>query len=150
MNGWLKCGCGFCVKEKNSASITLEQYLMGRDTIYPSEYTPELQKNAIALVAAINAFMSDLGWEGSLKVSSGWRPAIINANTPGAAKKSKHQTCNACDLVDDKAQTLGFLVSKNHELLKKHGLFLENIASTRGWVHLQNIAPKSGNIIFLP
>jgi hypothetical protein len=134
--------------------ITIEQWKMGRDKQYPSEFTKDIESNAIALIEKVNNLIKDLKYEKKLSVSSGWRPSAVNAATPNAAKKSHHQTGHAVDLLDDKDQTIGNLCKNNVALLMEHGLYLEDISSTKGkytnWVHLQDVAPKSGKIIFKP
>lgn len=122
--------------------INREKYFMGRDIKFKSELTPELEKNAEDTIKRINALLTDLGWTKDTSVSSGWRPQQINKETPNAAKASTHTICLACDLVDDKDQTLGKLILSRPDLLKKHGLWLEDLASTVGkhstWVHLDS------------
>lgn len=136
-----------------SPIITIEKYLMGRDKLFPTEYTEEIQKNAEYLLQQINAFLVDLGVD-TAEVSSGFRPAAINAATANAAKKSAHQTCEACDIKDDKYQTLANKVLARLDLLEKHGLYLEDPNNTKGkfsnWVHVQTRKTKSGNRVFKP
>jgi hypothetical protein len=124
---------------------------MGRDLQYPDQLTDELRLNAEELVKRINSFLYELGIK-VCEVSSGFRPAAINAATPGAAKKSAHMTCQACDIKDDKYQTLAKLILANPDLLVKHDLYLEDPASTIGkyqnWIHLQSRKTASGNRVF--
>jgi hypothetical protein len=133
--------------------ITLEQYLMGRDKLYPAEYTEEVKKNAEYLLQQINAFLVELGIS-IAEVSSGFRPSAINASVANAAKKSAHQSGEACDLKDDKYQTLANKILANPDLLVKHNLYLEDPASTKGkfsnWTHLQTRPTRSGNRVFKP
>lgn len=125
--------------EKMNEIISLEAYLMGRQKLYPLEYTPELQQNAIKLLKQVNALLNELGIK-SAKVSSGWRPAAINSQTPNAAKRSAHMICLAVDILDDKNQTLAKLVGSRPDLLKKYSLWMEDSNATIGintnWCHL--------------
>lgn len=114
--------------------ITLEAFLMGRDKQYPVEYTKELQSNAMAFLERLNAFLEEIGIEHA-EVSSGWRPAAINANVANAAKKSLHMTCKACDLKDLDGK-LDILFATRPDLLRKYGLFLESPEHTSSWTHL--------------
>lgn len=136
--GWLKCpSCGFSKVEKQV--ITPKSYFMGRDTQFPQELTEEVILNVTILLEKVNALL----WELKIteaKVSSGWRPAAINANVANSAKKSHHMTGKAIDLIDDKNQSIASKILTNPTLLKKYELWLEDPACTKGvhsnWVHL--------------
>jgi hypothetical protein len=123
--------------------ITYEQYITANNK-YPErlkhpELTDEIRENSEKLIEILNNFLTEMGIKDVI-ISSGWRPSDINSKTKGAAKKSLHQTAQAIDIVDDKDQSLGKLVSKNPEILRKYELFVEDIKSTKGqytnWVHL--------------
>ena len=85
---------------------------------------------------------------GSL-VSSGWRPAAINARTSGAAAKSKHVRCQALDVYDP-AGHLDDWCMANQPVLAEIGLWLEHPGSTPGWSHVQTLPPGSGRRVFHP
>lgn len=129
--------------------ITLEMYKMGRDKKFPNEWTSEIESNAIELIRRINNLLQELGWSNP-QVSSGWRPAAINAATANAAKKSNHVIGKACDIQDDKDQSLANVLLNSLELLEKHELWMEDPASTKNWTHLQSVPPKSGKRVFKP
>lgn len=136
--GWIKCpSCGFCKVEKQV--ITPESYLMGRDTQFPQELTEEVKNNIIILLEKVNALLWELKIS-QAKVSSGWRPAAINANVANAAKKSHHMMGRAVDILDDGNQSLAAKILAQPDLLKKYDLWLEDPAHTKGkntnWVHL--------------
>ena len=120
---------------------------MGRDKQYPDELTDTLHKNAEQTVASVNVLLGFFGEH--RKVNSGWRPATINASTPGAAVKSKHMTCQACDL-DDPEGDLDEWCLAHPDILTKIGLWQEHPASTKGWTHVQIVPPRSGNRVFYP
>jgi hypothetical protein len=113
--------------------ISLESYLMGRARQWP--LTDEQTANAHNLLARVNALLTDLGWSQTIVVSSGYRPASINGTIKGAAPKSYHTRCLAVD-IHDPQQALGKLCASRPDLLRKHGLFLESLDSTRTWCHL--------------
>lgn len=123
--------------------ITLEQYLTSSgkypDRATSHELNMELIRNANILLDKVNEFLEELGIS-EVTLSSGFRPTDVNAATPNAAKKSNHCICVAMDIEDDKDQTLGHLILSNPELLRKYGLFVEDLASTIGqntnWTHL--------------
>lgn len=119
--------------------LTLNSLITSSDK-YPErakslELTKEVLENGEELVRRVNLLLAELEVDSS-KVSSGFRPSLINQNIPNAAKKSLHMTCMAVDLVDDKDQTLAKLVASKPELLKKYNLWLEHPDNTKGWVHL--------------
>lgn len=120
--------------------ITLKDYLTASGK-YPdrensSELTPDKLENASLLLKRVNALLAEAGIL-SVSVSSGFRPQAANT-AAGGAKNSLHGTCLAIDLLDDKSQSLANKMTP--ELLRKHDLFMENEAYTKGkftnWVHL--------------
>ena len=119
--------------------ITLDAFYMGRKEKFQTEWSVDIEENAVILLRRVNSLLNDLGIT-EAKVYSGWRPAAINAQTPNAAKKSAHMIGKAVDIIDDQNQTLGHLITNNPSLLKKYDLWIEALDSTRGkftnWVHL--------------
>jgi hypothetical protein len=119
--------------------INLKQYKMGRDLLYPDEWTKEVESNAINLLEKVNELLNELGIQEAV-VSSGFRPAAINGKITHAAKRSYHMLGMAVDIVDNKNQDMGKLIASRPDLLLKHGLWLEDLSSTIGhttnWVHL--------------
>ncbi|WP_374334440.1 D-Ala-D-Ala carboxypeptidase family metallohydrolase [Leeia sp.] len=126
--------------------ITFEQWLMGRDKQYPAEFSQVIASNGRALVVAVNKLLAIAGI--GTRVTSGWRPAAVNARA-GGAPNSNHRTGNAVDLADPTGK-LGQWCRLHTSALAECGLWLENPDHTRGWVHLQRVAPKSGSRIFNP
>lgn len=124
--------------------ISLNDYLSASgkypERVNSKELTPEYLKNAENLLERVNALLAELGVK-SVKVSSGFRPNSAN-KAAGGATKSAHLRCMAVDLVDGKNQTLGKTLLKFPDLLRKHGLFMENILYTSSWVHLDCVPRK--------
>lgn len=118
---------------------------MGRDAQYP--LSQELEQNLQKLLEALNLFRSLYGKP--MTVTSGYRPSAINANVPGAAKKSAHMSCQACDFRDLDG-SLDKYCMDNQYILQQCGLYLEHPDSTPGWTHLQIRVPGSGNRVFKP
>jgi len=144
--GWLKCiSCGYTKLE--NPLISLDMYYKGRDKEYPKDLTAEVEENAKKLLQKVNALLFELKIT-TIKISSGWRPETLNAKV-GGAKKSNHITGCAIDLSDPNEE-LDNLFQKNLKILEKYGLYLEHPDSTKGWSHLQFVAPKSGNRVFKP
>ncbi len=121
--------------------IKHDDVLMGRAKF--QDLPRELKLNLIALVDAVNKLFP----EGGKVVSSGYRPAAINAGV-GGSKKSAHMSCQAVDLRDNKSQDLARWCVKNTLLLEQAGLYMEDPRWTPTWVHLQ-IRPTR-NRIFIP
>lgn len=128
---------------------------MGRDKLYPDLVTEELKENVKDLVEKVQKLLEL--WGGTTQVSSGWRPPAINAVTPGAAKKSKHMTGQAVDLMDRSGRLDAWCLA-NLKVLEDLGLWLEHPDATQtnmerfghGWCHLQTVPPKSGKRVFMP
>lgn len=137
-------------------TVTLEDYWMGRHETHKAELTPELIRNAAQLVRRVNmliSMMHDVDFEvhpvtHSL-VSSGWRPAAINASIPNAAPKSRHMSAQAIDLYDPDGDIDGWCID-HLDLLGEVGLWLEHPSATKSWSHLQSVPPKSGRRMFFP
>lgn len=127
--------------------ITLSDYYMGRDIEFGHELDPEKRSNAAQTVARVNLLLAAFGEE--RKVNSGFRPAAINGATPGAAAKSKHMTCQACDLADPDGDLDEWLMD-HHSELEQIGLWVEHPSATKGWAHVQIVPPKSGKRVFYP
>jgi len=128
-------------------ALKLADYYMGRDRQYYAELTPELRANARETVRRVNRLLQRAGL--ARKVTSGWRPAAVNATVPGAAKGSKHITCIAIDL-EDQDGALDAWCMANLEVLEELGLWLEHPDATPDWCHLQTQPPRSGNRVFEP
>ena len=129
------------------SAIRLADYYMGRDREYRAELTPELRANARDIVRRVNRLLRRAGI--TRKVTSGWRPAALNATVPGAARGSKHIHCLAIDL-EDRDGALDAWCMANLPVLEALGLWLEHPAATSGWCHLQTRPPGSGNRVFEP
>lgn len=132
--------------------MTTKEYFMGRDQTYASELTDDLRASATLTVQRVNTlltyYMEDTGspYPG---VRSGWRPPEVNAKVPGAAPKSKHMVCQACD-VNDNLSKLKSWCMQNLDILEEVGLWMESPESTALWCHLQTVAPGSGHRVFIP
>lgn len=138
--------CGY-TRKTYIMSISKDELLKGRDKKYASEYTQEISDNLDRLLIPMNKIREV--YAKPMIISSGWRPAEVNAKTPGAAKQSKHMIGLAVDIVDADGN-LRKWVLRNLQLMKELGIYLENFNWTKGWVHFQLGAPHSGKRIFVP
>jgi hypothetical protein len=124
----------------------MSDYLMGRQERWP--LTTSMLSNAEELLRRVNAMLETVPLPQTWKVSSGYRPAEINAKTPNAAKRSLHMTCQAVDIIDD--GRLAAWCKQPFGALEKFNLWMESPDKTPTWCHLQSVAPRSGKRIFLP
>lgn len=139
--------------------ITLHDYWLGRDITHSLQLGTDLRRNAARTVDAANAMLvlakaAGVTLEQSPRtgtiVTSGWRPADINAATPGAAMRSLHMTCEAIDLYDPDGDLDEWLLASADTVLRDLALWLEHPAATKGWAHVQTRPPRSGRRVFYP
>lgn len=132
---------------KHRPALKLADYYMGRDRQFRGELTRELRANARDTLRRVNRLLRRAGL--MRKVTSGWRPATVNATVPGAAHGSKHISCIAVDL-EDRDGALDAWCMANLDVLEELGLWLEHPDATPDWCHLQTQPPRSGNRVFEP
>jgi hypothetical protein len=65
------------------------------------------------------------------------------------AKSSTHREGHGCDTYDPERKLAAWCVL-NVELLVKHDLYIEDPRWTPGWVHCQDVPPKSGKRVYIP
>lgn len=140
--------------------ITVDDYLMGRDKEYPGECTDVIRANAVVTVQRVNNLLAVLEADGveveasphtKTPVSSGWRPAQVNASITNAAVRSKHMSAEACDLYDPDGLIDDYLMSEaGQRVLTSVRLYLEHPSATKGWCHVQAVPPRSGRRVFYP
>lgn len=140
--------------------FSLSDYLMGRDKTHATELSGQHWRNAEVTVKRANALLEiasahDIGFDAHPEtrsvVSSGWRPAAINAGIANAAPRSKHMTCEAVDIYDPDGDLDDWLMGADGQAaLTKCGLWLEHPSATKSWSHLQIVPPRSGRRVFYP
>jgi hypothetical protein len=122
-----------------------EELTHGRDKQFP--LSDEQEANLKALTVVLNKVREAYGKP--MQISSGYRPAAINAAI-GGAKKSNHMMCLAADIAD-KDGNFNEWVMDNLDKLKECGVeAIEDPKFTVGWTHLQIVPVKSGNFVFKP
>ncbi len=139
--------------------ITLAQYWLGRDITHALQLGTDLRSNAARTVDLANRLLvlakgagvrlEESPRTGSI-VTSGWRPADVNASTPNARARSLHISCEAIDLFDPDGDLDDWLLANADTVLKDLGLWLEHPAATKGWAHVQTKPPRSGRRVFYP
>lgn len=122
--------------------------------------TPELERNALRTVELANKLLTQAATYGvsipdnpntGSQVSSGWRPAAVNSNTPNAAPNSKHMTGQAIDIYDPDGDLDDWLATgEGLAALEAIGLWIEHPSCSKGWTHCQTIPPRSGRRVFFP
>lgn len=130
--------------------LTLDDYLQDRQFshTFPGELLPNAEKMVERTNVLLTRYMAETGAD-LPRINSGWRPPTVNALVQGAAKKSKHMTCEAIDLDDDDG-LLDDWCMENLAVLEEIGLWMEHPAATKGWCHLQIVPPRSGRRVFYP
>jgi zinc D-Ala-D-Ala carboxypeptidase len=129
-------------KESVVYKVTREEILMGRDKDHPLNDTQK--QNLEDILVKINKIRDLYGRP--MVVSSGYRPAAINANVGGAAN-STHTQCQAVDIRDANGEFRKWCLN-NLQLLKDIGLWIEDFRWTPTWTHIQT-RPASRRI-FIP
>jgi len=125
--------------------ISRAEVLMGRDKDYPLD--KEQEANLAILLERVNKLRAL--YNKPMTVTSGYRPAAINAGVAGAAKRSNHILCAACDFRDSDGAIDAWCLT-NLDKLAEIGLWLESPDHTPNWCHVQIFPPKSGNRVFKP
>lgn len=126
--------------------ITDVEYLKGRDQAAPLD--EQMVANMTILLAKLNALFQHHYRGPYYGISSGYRPATINA-AAGGAKRSAHLTCEAADLRDPQNK-IGKFLRDNEQILQVLDLYMEDPAATPGWCHLQSRKTSSGRRVFKP
>ncbi len=120
------------------------------------EITPEIEANAEALLAKVNALLAwaeSEGWQPRINAATGtlvsgqdnggWRPRAC----PIGAPRSSHKRGRGVDVADGDGALDAMITDA---VLMQFGLYREHPDATAGWCHLTDRAPKSGNRTFWP
>ena len=133
--------------------ITLDEYLdhwkvnYGYVRVPDDELSEEIRREAQVTVDRANALLGEFGEE--RPVNSGWRPLAVNRAIPGAALRSNHTRGMAIDLGDPDGDLDDWCMD-HFDVLRELRLWLEHPAATKGWCHVQTVAPKSWKRCFYP
>ena len=138
-------------------AISLDDYYMGRIDRFGGELDDQKRAAAAETVTRVNKLIKAAAADGVVleknrtgsPVNSGWRPLAINQGTANAAPRSKHIQCLACDLHDPEGDIDEWCMA-NQDKLAEIGLWLEHPSATKGWCHVQIVAPRSGSRVFFP
>ena len=125
--------------------ITILEFLMSRVT--EDKLTPEQLSNMNILLPKANALLAKFGE--FRKCNSGFRTLEDQQRINPGAIHSKHLLGAAIDLEDADGKLKQFIIN-NPDILVELDLYQEAPESTKTWVHIQCIAPKSGHHVFIP
>lgn len=120
---------------------------MGRDKLFPAEYTDEIDRNCDEFLEVFNKVRA--AYNKPMTVASGFRPPSVNAGTANAAPNSAHCIALAIDIRDTDGALWNWCL-QNLQLMKDLGFFLEDRRYTPSWVHFGLLKPASGKRIFIP
>ena len=112
---------------------------------------PVVEKNFNTLHERMNELRQ--AWGKPMIVTSGLRSdekqAELIAQGKSRAVHSKHLAGAACDILDRDGELAEWCLA-NEDVLRRIGLWCEHPDYTKGWVHFQIMAPKSGRRFFIP
>jgi hypothetical protein len=115
------------------------------------EMGPAVAKNFEILFERMNELRR--AWGKPMIVTSGLRSdekqAELIAQGKSRAIHSKHLAGAACDIYDPDGELAQWCLA-NEDVLRRIGLWCEHPDYTKGWVHFQIMAPKSGRRFFIP
>lgn len=128
-----------------------------------SEITEEIKKNASELLESVNQLMLEAQEDGVGFTINPKTKSYISGNGNGGfrpsdstvgASKSKHKTGNAVDIYDPDREFASWCLAHKGKLADA-GLCIENpqwtySANGNHWLHLQNVPPGSGQIVYRP
>lgn len=119
----------------------------------PREYpmNPSMAKNLQILFDRVMELQDAL--EKDLQITSGLRSdeqqmELIQQGKSNAVH-SKHCAGAAADILDEDG-SIGKWAMENLESIARMGLWIEHPDYTKGWLHVQIMAPKSGKRVFIP
>ena len=123
--------------------------LVTKEELNPHKYklTPEQEINFHLLHAAVNILRHECGLP--FVITSGVRSKEDQLKINPKNPKSAHTLAAACDILD-KDRKIWVWCMDNLDCVIEAGIYLESKNFTPTWVHMQIIAPKSGNRVFLP
>jgi hypothetical protein len=137
--------------------VSLDDYWMGRDRKYQTEWTGAVRENASILLTRVNELLEIAEKQGTGPkymhescVASGWRPKAVNDATSNAGARSLHITGEAVDLRDWTDRRFARWCLRNADELRRLALWMEDPRWTPSWVHLQSRPPRSGRLVFVP
>lgn len=136
--------------------ITLTQYFGPH--IDHSDATAEKRENALAMLDRVNGLLEIAYSEGVELLTNPATQSRISGSGNGGfrtqlssvgAKSSKHKIGRAVDVYDPRRELAKWCVN-NLDMLERFGLYMEDPRWTPTWVHLQDMPPGSGKVVYVP
>lgn len=127
--------------------------MITKKELNPHDYPmpPAVAKNFEILFERMNEVRQ--AWGKPMIVTSGLRSdekqAELIAQGKSRAVHSKHLAGAACDILDRDGELAEWCLA-NEDVLRRIGLWCEHPDYTKGWMHFQIMAPKSGRRFFIP
>lgn len=134
--------------------ITVADYFKG----WPALRTPELEGNADGLIEKVNALRAEAAADGVAFKRNPVTGTFISGERNGGIRprdskvgsdKSTHKDGHGVDSADVDRRFASWCMA-HPERLVAYGLHMEDPRWTPTWVHLQDVPPKSGKVIYIP
>lgn len=136
--------------------ITLDNYF-GPHAGHP-DITPEIRSNASVLLSKVNHLYAMAAADGIDPPANPATGCLISGNGNGGfrprgssvgASSSTHKTGHGVDRHDPRRALARWCLQKPHAL-EYLGLWMEDPRWTPTWLHLQDVPPKSGRLVYIP
>ena len=127
--------------------ISKDEILIGRDKLYPNDYTKEISDNIDKILIPLNVVRQR--YAKAMYVSSGWRPPSVNEKLSNAGAKSNHLKGLAVDFKDPDGKLRDWVIA-HLEWLAGLGFYFEDFRWTPGWTHFQIVPPGSKRRVYIP
>lgn len=120
--------------------------------------TAERRYHATALLDVVNDLLDAAARDGCELPHDPDTGCVIGGNGNGGfrpqdskvgAQNSKHKDGRAVDIYDPRRQFASWCLAHPEEL-EKRGLYMEDPRWTPVWLHLQDVPPKSGRLVYIP
>lgn len=139
-----------------SINVTLSEYFGPYENHH--DVTDDVRSNAEALLSRVNALYAVAVRDGvplpdnpgtksgvSGSGNGGFRPNLC----PVGAGSSTHKIGRGIDRYDPSRAFAAWCLA-HPDVLKEFGLYMEDPRWTPSWVHLQDKAPNSGKLVYVP
>ena len=139
-----------------SIEITLDEYF-GSYSADPSA-TPAIRAAAATMLAKVNDLYQCAARDGCKLPKNPATKSGVSGNGHGGyrppdcsvgAANSRHKDGRAVDRYDPDREFAAWCLAHPDEL-RKRGLYMEDPRWTPSWVHLQDLPPGSGRLVYVP
>lgn len=137
--------------------ITITPYFRNPTTGEEKLHQPEHVHAAVDLLAKVNRMLLSLGWDFPIDPDTGspisgkkggsGDGGFRAPDTATGVSRSMHRSAHAVDVYDPEDKLDGLITD---ELMEEYGLYREHPNATPGWVHLQDLPPRSKRRTYHP